>query len=953
MALGSRKPEQTTLVLKLAGAAAFVIVLAGVSVWVIATYLHQPDTVVITMPQATPTAALPAPGQGQVAVSPPVQLPQARGVNNQNRTITGNVVDAVTHQPVAEFNARSGYSFPQNQNQMQYFVQAPQNFTGGQFRLTGVRTNANQTTLVRIEAHGYSPMVLEAPETGPLNFALTPAKDLQGRVLSADGTPQAGVTVMVALPGLQTLISDDPRLLLARGNTHTFTGADGTYDLPPQSGQFILAAVGSVGYGQADHDALAKSTDIHLAAWGRLDGKVMFETRPASDLQLTVSSARTLGANIGPQVRQSLPVVTGVDGTFSVNKIIPGSVDVMRTVTHQSANGILYGQQESMATVNVAPGETATVTIGGTGRAVVGKLIVPPGMNVKDYMISAFATGNNTADLPAIMPDSIRQAPPGPRQVWMRTFLQTPAGQDYLKTHPDAAAGAHQSMLVMDDQNRFRIENVTPGDYQININLQTTQGGIRTSQSTAKFTMPDIPGGVSDEPLEIADIPVSAVRGTAGQQGFLAFSGGVNQTTFTGNVVDAQTHQPVSNFTARIGVAYNANGQVNYQNAPQQFTGGQYKISSNMGGRPFSWYVRIEAHGYLPELSPAMTEAGTHDFELTPAKDLVGTVFSSDGKPAAGAKLVVALPGMQTLIQIAENSPRMANLNALSEADAQGKYDLMPQSGRFVVVAYGEQGYAKVDQDALAAGSDIHLAAWGRIEGKLRFGTKPAPGEQLLVTAVNAARTRDDPMVNFQLQAMTGPDGTFSVDRVPPGPVQVARLVAQMSGQAMMSINDQPTTVAVAAGETAKVTVGGVGRPVEGKLVFPPGMSADNYFINATAVGGEMTYPPQMPDSVRSADLQAKMTWMQVFALSPAGREYVKANPEMGSQKRYAMELEPDQKFRLRNVMPGDYVMMINVQSPQGGRQGQPARVLFTMPDIPGGVSDEPLVIPDVKISVN
>jgi hypothetical protein len=116
----------------------------------------------------------------------------------------------------------------------------------------------------------------------------------------------------------------------------------------------------------------------------------------------------------------------------------------------------------------VAGGQTTTANFGGDGRPVIGKFVLPPGMNVSAASINA-------------------------------------------RARPMPATDRRQYLLQIDPKLNFRIDDVPPGQYQISILLQSP-GQNRTRQAAQPaFTMPDIPGGVSDEPLVIADIQLQPV----------------------------------------------------------------------------------------------------------------------------------------------------------------------------------------------------------------------------------------------------------------------------------------------------------------------------------------------------------------------------------------------------------------------------------------------------------
>ena len=60
-----------------------------------------------------------------------------------------------------------------------------------------------------------------------------------------------------------------------QGTPQQTSGADGMVDFPPQSGNFKIAVFADAGYAEVDQDDLAKSSDITLSPWGRIEGKMM------------------------------------------------------------------------------------------------------------------------------------------------------------------------------------------------------------------------------------------------------------------------------------------------------------------------------------------------------------------------------------------------------------------------------------------------------------------------------------------------------------------------------------------------------------------------------------------------------------------------------------------------------------------------------------------------------
>jgi hypothetical protein len=302
---------------------------------------------------------------------------------------------------------------------------------------------------------------------------------------------------------------------------------------------------------------------------------------------------------------------------------------------------------------------------------------------------------------------------------------------------------------------------------------------------------------------------------------------------------------------------------------------------------------------------------------LAASGDLRGRILAADRTPVAGATVFVSLPGRSD-IRIRNETVDFADSNAArAVSSADGDYDLPPQSGTFQLQALGDAGYGQADQDAVKKNPDVQLTAWGRVEGRMLIGTKPAAGVDLQAYSIDqmlAAGPAQTSMVN---RARTDADGNFTMERVLPGTSQFEQTFLQHSGSNAMGFSGLVGRAQVAAGQTTTITLGGVGRPVVGKFVFPPGLVRSDYFINARAIA--------LADSAATV-----RQLLQVHA--------------------YFLNVDADHNFRIDNVPPGGYRIHVFLQKVHGDRASQPNQMRFTMPAIPGGVSDDPLVIPDIQL---
>jgi hypothetical protein len=327
--------------------------------------------------------------------------------------------------------------------------------------------------------------------------------------------------------------------------------------------------------------------------------------------------------------------------------------------------------------------------------------------------------------------------------------------------------------------------------------------------------------------------------------------------------------------------------------------------------------ILIAFAGLIPRrLVPKSVAADTTQ-PASVTEDLHGRVLAADGKPVKEATVFVALPGPSE-IRIRNGRVEFYGSKApRAVTGARGEYNLPGQTGKFLLQVVADAGYGQADQDAVVKSSDIQLTAWGLIQGKLMLGTKPGAGMELQAFSIDQALAQEPVQISMVNRAQTDAKGNFTMDRVIPGLILVQRSIDERSGPSTMTFSSDVGTTQVTAGQTTTVNFGGVGRPVVGRFVFTTGINPSDYFINARAIA-----------------LRNNPTTQRQFYLA----------------HQYFLEVDAQHHFRINNVVPGDYRIHVSLQKVRGDRALQPKQMIFTMPDVPGGVSDEPLVIPDIQL---
>jgi hypothetical protein len=141
--------------------------------------------------------------------------------------------------------------------------------------------------------------------------------------------------------------------------------------------------------------------------------------------------------------------------------------------------------------------------------------------------------------------------------------------------------------------------------------------------------------------------------------------------------------------------------------------------------------------------------------------------------------------------------------------------------------------------------------------------------------------------------------GKFTIEQVPPGDGRVA-------------IDNGPDTaplwspsIRVNPGETAQVQLGGVGRPVTGRLVAPPGVEIRSWTNQVTLAQLHVEWDDyHVPKELTG---NAVERWELESEDTEAGRAWFR------DQYSYGFKVGPDRSFAIPEVLPRKYRLFVNV----------------------------------------
>jgi uncharacterized GH25 family protein len=452
--------------------------------------------------------------------------------------IIGTVTDAATGAAISDFTVQPGIIW---QNSDQTYWVNPNDGWGGDIKagdghFTYAPTQPYPQYQLCVQAAGYLPSD-SAPfnnDAGdlPLAFKLVKGVGVAGTVFGADHKPLADATMHMVL-------GNRPLQLQSHGNiqdwgqtvTPVQTDAQGHFGFAPQLDAFALVCATPDGYARLDAPALhpepappgvpelaelqpatrPSSYDLILQPWGTVQGKLMIGSKPGAHVELGLQRMNARWNGRQPQVLLDYTLTTDSSGRFTFDHIPPGKILVAKVF--RMANSVSFSAAVS---VDVKPGETASVSMGGTGQPIVGKITIPSSFPHNWTAGIASLRPHMTNLKGPDMPLSIRLGSAEAKRKWYADWVKTPEGNAFMAAQTKAMQNGWTNIaFVVQPDSTFHIDDVPAGTYDMFMQFYpddvmrsgTWDHPLGTVQK--QIVIPAMPGGRSDEPLDVGTIPVS------------------------------------------------------------------------------------------------------------------------------------------------------------------------------------------------------------------------------------------------------------------------------------------------------------------------------------------------------------------------------------------------------------------------------------------------------------
>ena len=498
-------------------------------------------------------------------------------------TLSGKVTDAKTGEPLPAFNVYFGHFGPAIQrvsmNHDQGYWESKRNAdSNGSYHFSGSNTQAS-VFAVKMTAEGYETAVSRyiSPDEGTLtlDFALEklpPEKSarVHGIVLLPDGKPAADVNVVMAtfynpqcliLNGRQIeereIHTGDRRIGTKQtGNENpyiTSTDNEGRFQFgyidfeeehsvrgntlfPEQKKvDFVLYFLHDSGFGRLPQPDWEKDKTIILQPWGRIEGIARIGSQLNKNQVVWCQASfippnqmnpfRSVGFPLTPDHNRLRydDITTDESGKFSIERVAPGSfVKVSRMIERSNYH--------PMEVFQMKPGETVKMTLGGTGRPMIGHLVLSEGFETAPDWNSAYVNcrqPDEISDYPReeikeleekmIPKDLLYNYRPVEKADLLEAWGETGEGKKFKAAWNELTKDV-RAVLVRNANKRatnrscsvapdgtFRFDDMPEGDWILTVHL----GEIGFLEHA--FTIAAIPGGQSDEPLDLGTLEVERV----------------------------------------------------------------------------------------------------------------------------------------------------------------------------------------------------------------------------------------------------------------------------------------------------------------------------------------------------------------------------------------------------------------------------------------------------------
>ncbi|MCL2622630.1 MAG: hypothetical protein FWD31_03095, partial [Planctomycetaceae bacterium] len=333
-----------------------------------------------------------------------------------------------------------------------------------------------------------------------------------GTILTPDGANAAAASIEVSVkdhllicgPRAKPVHSDSEGKFLLSDEQHRMIGPqEFTLTITHATGCAVID--GKDFRDKYDRETNANAEPIRLTAWGRIEGTLQVGDRKLEGTRVSIRWVKPESLSVGASFYGN--TTTKRDGRFVFEQVMPGTISFTRRIPGNDLNS---AWSSFSGTVEVKPGETAVCTIGGTGRAVIGKAVASEALDFSQFTARIVPKPENLADL--VSPELPKEYWPDPWandescSIRLLAWYQTDEGKEYLELHERNDKAVHNLRFCeLKKDGTFRFDDLPAGDYALVISETNNCGMDFTSgqwHHRSTFTVNDIDDSL---PLDLGE----------------------------------------------------------------------------------------------------------------------------------------------------------------------------------------------------------------------------------------------------------------------------------------------------------------------------------------------------------------------------------------------------------------------------------------------------------------
>ena len=379
---------------------------------------------------------------------------------DQQLVAAGKVTDAATGKPVKRFRVIPVTVFRPMFLSASFRDEVPGVDGSYQVELSdnGERDDRYQ---VRIEADGYRSAISEKSyglEDGrvALDFTLEPAAPRQGRVVDAEGKPIPAAEIVEASP---TLLPVTENGKLDWGARVIESASDGRFELAATFEPVRIRITHAAGFAEVQRQPNEAIGTIHLEPWAKLSGQLLQDGRPVPNHRIRF--APVLQGQLGePRFQDAYHTNSNAEGRFEFNQLPPIAGKVHAYLGPWEDSPLTSSQAVPL---DLKPGESKTITLGGDGVTVSGRIFAVGRGNAalnKNWSLNYLIRRDGGIALPDEFP-KLSFDPADPLQA---AWFLDPNADSWRSTRD------HYFVKLAPD-GQLRISGVPPGVYDLVLQL--------------------------------------------------------------------------------------------------------------------------------------------------------------------------------------------------------------------------------------------------------------------------------------------------------------------------------------------------------------------------------------------------------------------------------------------------------------------------------------------------